>query len=105
VSPGLPDGAEGIEFNLSELKTPNIQFRWFYIATNGCEQPSHLSWLVLSPELCADEKDMCEVSISVDYFHLSVVIMTARVTDGLAFFTRKHKEEKPYTTTGLIEGA
>jgi organic radical activating enzyme len=91
--PSLPDAVEGIEFTLSELKRHNIALGGFYIATNGYEITESFIMACIKLRNYAGEKDMCEVSISNDYFHSKCGNYDTELLDGLAFFTRKHKEE------------
>ena len=82
-----------IEYILSELKRRNISLGGFYIATNGLVMKEEFVLICLKLYSYSDDKEMCRVDVSNDYYHQCEGSYNTELLDGLTFVSRKYNEE------------
>jgi hypothetical protein len=71
----------------------DVKFGSFYIATNGKKISEAFVIECLRWYSMAEEKDMCAVNVSNDYYHRCEGEYNTILLDGLSFFRRKHDKE------------
>ena len=84
---------EAISHFVEECLRREISIDSFYIATNGVVIPQAFVMECLKLYSMADEKDLCRVDVSNDYFHASEGNYNTELLAGLSFFGRKFDEE------------
>jgi hypothetical protein len=84
---------ERIEYFLNKCKELGISIRSFYIATNGVAVKEDFALVCLRLYSYCDDKEMCSVDISNDYYHLLEESYDSELLDGLKFVHRKFGED------------
>lgn len=92
-----------MRYFLLQLKNRNIGLGSFYIATNGISIDTEFVVTCLKLYTYCDEKDMCRVDISNDYYHQVLGKYDIELLQGLSFLGYKHTEEGHYYK-GINEG-
>lgn len=92
-----------ISYFLTQLELKDIGLGSFYIATNGVAIHTDFVITCLKLNSYCDEKEMCRVDVSNDYFHQIEESYNTELLDGLSFFGRKYQEEG-HTYEGINEG-
>jgi len=82
-----------MEYFLKECKRREIGIGNFYIATNGLKVSEEFVTFSLRLYSYCDEKDMCFVHVSNDYYHQVEGSYSTELLDGLSFFSRKFDKE------------
>jgi len=82
-----------IEYFLNEIIRRNIGLGFFYIATNGLKISVEFIIVCLRLYSYSDEKDMCTIDVSNDYYHQCENDYNTDLLDGLSFFKRKFSIE------------
>jgi hypothetical protein len=84
---------KAIEDTLFICKTMNISVGGFYIATNGLNIKEDFIMTCLSWFAYCDEKDLCSVVVSNDYYHSLQDSYNVELLNGLSFFERRYAQE------------
>lgn len=85
-----------INYFLEVIKRRNVEIGSFYIATNGLDIDEQFIITCLRLYAYCDEKDMCSVEVSNDYFHQVWGSYDTELLEGLGFFRRKYSQEGHY---------
>jgi len=82
-----------LEYFLEQVKLRGISVSFFYIATNGLKISQDFVMFCLKMYSYCDEKKMCCVDVSNDYYHAEHGNYNTELLGGLGFFNRKYAQE------------
>lgn len=96
---------EIIQYTIDKAKELNVGFGSFYIATNGKNVSDAFLLTVMNLYLYCDEKEMCQLAISNDGYHIddddSIVENYAKLS-VFRFTEKKEREDGGYYSQGII---
>jgi len=93
---------QAIEYALKSAKSNCVEVSSFYIATNGISIETDFIVACLQWYAYCEEKEICQVQVSNDYWHACEESYNTELLDGLSFFGRKSSEEGDQYLSGLI---
>jgi hypothetical protein len=93
-----------IEDTLSLCKKRGVGVGSFYIATNGYKLNEAFVLTCLRWYAYCDEKEMCRIDVSNDYYHAVEGSYDTKLLDGLSFVGRKYSEESSFPRSLISEG-
>lgn len=82
-----------MDYFLQRCKELNVSVGGFYIATNGLKIGEDFVMFCLRMFSYCEEKDMCQIHVSNDYYHQLEGGYSTELLDGLSFFGRKFEKE------------
>ena len=95
---------KAIDYFLAECIRLKIGIGGFYIATNGINIKESFVISCLRLYFYCDEKEMCSVQVSNDYYHAEEDNYNTDLLSGLSFFNRKHEQEAEVLKYPINEG-